>query len=234
MQPSPTEPTAPLDIDLYCMRCGYNLRGLAGDPIRCPECAQQNAIETVTETAALVGRHIARVESAMLSMVLAMLMMVPFALLAVQTGRGGRGPRWMLVGVLLAPVFWYRSMRQYASLTSGISSAVSAAVAYQAGAILWCLFVGFGLLWPLFVYENHYRTATAARTAKFCSAAFVGVAVLVAVPRYSRWIRTRLHPLKREVAVKVVETFLRSRDRHAYMKQTAKFESAVDNDFDRK
>ena len=28
------------DVDLYCLHCGYNLRGLSGDPRRCPECGQ--------------------------------------------------------------------------------------------------------------------------------------------------------------------------------------------------
>lgn len=36
---------APLDIDLYCLNCGYNLRGLPGDPIRCPECFHINSHE---------------------------------------------------------------------------------------------------------------------------------------------------------------------------------------------
>jgi DNA-directed RNA polymerase subunit RPC12/RpoP len=36
--PSPVPPVVTLDRDLYCLTCGYNLRGLPGDPIRCPEC----------------------------------------------------------------------------------------------------------------------------------------------------------------------------------------------------
>ena len=34
---APDTPPA-LDEDLYCFTCGYNLRGLPGDPVRCPEC----------------------------------------------------------------------------------------------------------------------------------------------------------------------------------------------------
>lgn len=26
------------DVDIYCLHCGYNVRGLSGDPRRCPEC----------------------------------------------------------------------------------------------------------------------------------------------------------------------------------------------------
>lgn len=32
----------PIDHDLYCLSCRYNLRGLSGDPVRCPECGEQN------------------------------------------------------------------------------------------------------------------------------------------------------------------------------------------------
>ncbi len=36
----PLQPDQPLDCDVRCAGpgCGYNLRGLVGDPIRCPEC----------------------------------------------------------------------------------------------------------------------------------------------------------------------------------------------------
>lgn len=30
--------------DLFCLSCGYNLRGLSGDPIRCPECFRHNRL----------------------------------------------------------------------------------------------------------------------------------------------------------------------------------------------
>jgi len=46
--PSPAPATA--DADLYCLSCGYNLRGLAGDPIRCPECGRSNPVATLVGT----------------------------------------------------------------------------------------------------------------------------------------------------------------------------------------
>ncbi len=41
--PTPLEPLAALDRDAFCPGCGYNVRGLAGDPIRCPECGTRYA-----------------------------------------------------------------------------------------------------------------------------------------------------------------------------------------------
>jgi arginyl-tRNA synthetase len=44
VQTSERVPPNPIDADLYCLECGYNLRGLFGDPIRCPECGTRNAL----------------------------------------------------------------------------------------------------------------------------------------------------------------------------------------------
>jgi hypothetical protein len=38
-----------LDCDWACLRCGYNLRGLVGDPIRCPECGHSNPLTELRE-----------------------------------------------------------------------------------------------------------------------------------------------------------------------------------------
>lgn len=36
-------PGAPIDFDAPCRGCRYNLRGLCGEPIRCPECGRDHA-----------------------------------------------------------------------------------------------------------------------------------------------------------------------------------------------
>lgn len=41
--------------DLFCLTCGYNLRGLFGDPVRCPECGSTNDLGS-----ALVPAHYIR------------------------------------------------------------------------------------------------------------------------------------------------------------------------------
>jgi hypothetical protein len=47
----PESQQSPLDFDARCVRCGYRLRGLAGDPVRCPECFFENP------SAELIRRH---------------------------------------------------------------------------------------------------------------------------------------------------------------------------------
>jgi hypothetical protein len=46
------------EIDLYCPGCGYNLRGLEGDPIRCPECGKENRRWALEVTEAEVAKHV--------------------------------------------------------------------------------------------------------------------------------------------------------------------------------
>lgn len=65
-RPPTTDPAArhPIEIDLYCLECGYNLRGLFGDPARCPECGFLNPIGDVEIPAPLISRELRRLETA--------------------------------------------------------------------------------------------------------------------------------------------------------------------------
>lgn len=49
--------------DLFCLKCGYNLRGLSGDPRRCPECGHHNRMEHLEIPAELIQRTLRRLET---------------------------------------------------------------------------------------------------------------------------------------------------------------------------
>jgi len=53
-----------IDRDLYCLHCGYNLRGLSGDPRRCPECGYGNALSELTLPADVIQEQLRKMESA--------------------------------------------------------------------------------------------------------------------------------------------------------------------------
>ena len=62
--PSSSRPPDSKDINLYCLECGYNLRGLSGDPRRCPECGHQNPLGSLELPAELITRQLRRMETA--------------------------------------------------------------------------------------------------------------------------------------------------------------------------
>ena len=51
------------DQDLYCLDCGYSLRGLVGDPLRCPECGHDNPSADLKVPARIIERELRRLES---------------------------------------------------------------------------------------------------------------------------------------------------------------------------
>ena len=50
------------DENLYCITCGYNLRGLGTDPRRCPECNAEYSVEELRLPADLVSRELWQLE----------------------------------------------------------------------------------------------------------------------------------------------------------------------------
>ena len=54
----------PPTMDLYCMRCGYNLRGLSGDPMRCPECGEDNVLRDLLLPADRIAKQLKKLETA--------------------------------------------------------------------------------------------------------------------------------------------------------------------------
>jgi hypothetical protein len=97
MHAPPTRPVPHLARDLYCMRCGYNLRGLDGDPRRCPECAYDNPLEHLLISAADIKRQLRKLESAPSFCFVAHM----FALIAVAVILFTKVPKFVSLPVLL-------------------------------------------------------------------------------------------------------------------------------------
>ncbi len=56
-----TSPDGTIVENIYCLQCGYNLRGLSGDPVRCPECGEKNCLGS----AAIPARQIEMAQRSM-------------------------------------------------------------------------------------------------------------------------------------------------------------------------
>ncbi len=89
------------DEDLFCLRCGYNLRGLSGDPCTCPECGAGNVLADLRIPAKVIAAQLYKMETLPTVCVAGM---VGFAAGFVITVHGG-----MPCGVVLlvpAPFVW--------------------------------------------------------------------------------------------------------------------------------
>jgi hypothetical protein len=53
----------PVEEDLYCLSCGYNVRGLTGNPVRCPECGDENERAALRLPAPLIKAALRKMET---------------------------------------------------------------------------------------------------------------------------------------------------------------------------
>lgn len=120
--PDQTEPPRALNIDLYCLTCGYNLRGLSGDPVRCPECGNLNPIGDVELPAELITRQLRRMDpsGSIIAFVFSLPFQAMFWLLVWQATAGNPGipllvwlifgiPAFALFGLGIRGLFRFRS-----------------------------------------------------------------------------------------------------------------------------
>ncbi len=109
--PPHTDDPALADIDLYCLGCGYNLRGHSGDPRRCPECGENNPVGELLLPAELIRAQFEKMESAPVVCVVATLLGFPVTLAIIWTTlRIGRlGALNVCTGVILlvCGVLWF-------------------------------------------------------------------------------------------------------------------------------
>ncbi|UCG17166.1 MAG: hypothetical protein JSV19_03875, partial [Phycisphaerales bacterium] len=111
--PAPSETILdPLDpellagnVDFYCRSCGYNLRGLTGDPKRCPECFCLNPVSDLLVPAEAITRQLRKLEIAPVACVAAIVMLATG--IAGATLLAGQGGLCCLAAMLVpAPSVW--------------------------------------------------------------------------------------------------------------------------------
>ena len=59
----PVVDTVPDTEDLFCITCGYNVRGIPGDPRRCPECGYENHVADMRIPAGMIQKQAGKLET---------------------------------------------------------------------------------------------------------------------------------------------------------------------------
>ena len=221
--PQPATPASPaLDRDLYCLTCGYNLRGLSGDPVRCPECGNLNPIGDVEIPAEIIRLRIRQMETSPAMCVTAVILGLPllmlFGLLVIaMAGYYDAGPL-MCIGLptLAMGVLWvYGAARFRESCMNKPGWATALAMYHVWGLSLIVTTVGGPSLafWLLAQADTRIdRIFPGAGLVVFliCIAGVVALC-LAWVPWLYRLATARLAPLQREVAVTIARDEIRKK-----------------------
>ncbi len=115
--PPHTDDAALADIDLYCLNCGYNLRGHTGDPRRCPECGENNPVGELLLPAELIRAQFEKMETGPVMCVVGVLIGIPVALAilwsTIRLGRLGFLNAFTGVILLMCAALWWSGAARF-------------------------------------------------------------------------------------------------------------------------
>ena len=197
-------------LDLYCLNCGYNLRGLAGDPRRCPECGHLNRVEDLEVPAKLIRRALRRLESGVAicgaSASTLLLWVVPLLIVMVDPPMT-RPPVyvWIFVTSLgaVSIVLYVIGMFHFRRSCGHKSRWFPMLLRFT---VLACLIAACGLA-AIVSFVLGIKTAIAMRPASPLNLLVAGrIVVAVALLAVSTWLyrvgKRSIHPLQRETAAR--------------------------------
>lgn len=213
---------AALDRDLYCLQCGYNLRGLSGDPVRCPECAYMNPIGDVEIPAPEIRKQIRKMETSPALCVAAVLLGVPlnagFALLLLDAVRTGSGnwPAYVWVGCAaeMAPLVWIFSAWRFRASCLRRPGWGAALIAYHWWGLLLIVSCIGGAAGAIYLFGQSVGRIRRLFPAAEALVAVVGLSVVaVLIVFWAKWgyrlATARFQQLQREVAVRIARERIR-------------------------
>ena len=214
LTPAP-ENDAPIKTDLYCLECGYNLRGLSGDPVRCPECGNFNPVALIEVPADAIRRQLRKMESAptlsVVGMLLAALFTVPLVIMLFH-GKSSEGILCPTVALSLGLLLWIGGVARFWGSCLGKAGWLAALLRFQAVAVV--LIAGIGV-----TFGAGFKLALAVGWSPHGSGKtlmlmlMIMVLVIAAVSwllrPLHRWLKTPMERLQREVAVEIARESVR-------------------------
>jgi hypothetical protein len=179
-QPDAVDPTAALDIDLFCLNCGYNLRGLSGDPIRCPECFHESIRADLLCPPREVQRRVRKMHRCADCCVLVASLIV----LSLVSAAAARQLGCLACGAVALPIIWALSAVAFKTASHSQPGWLRVLARISAYGVLWaiassvCLVLISLVVWDLFGSDAGSQFAVAL----FCAMAIV-------VAGLARWRR---------------------------------------------
>jgi hypothetical protein len=201
---SPEVPAKPdlTDTDLYCLHCGYNLRGLSGDPRRCPECGNINPMGDLELPAALISP---------------LLVMLVFAVL--DDCRLDEIASCEVVPAFAAVVVWSIGATGFKNSCGARPGWLGVLWLYHLCALLLCAGVAGLFLAPMILQDLVGRNSWFSDAPAILPMVIILVGLILLIGVAGRWVHHRLkaamEPLQRDRAVQIAREVLQRRLRRA-------------------
>lgn len=196
-----TAPATPLSESLYCLDCAYNLRGLTGAIIRCPECGIENDLEVIRDAAHPVRKKLKELEGAVAWSAVFLVILV--------------GPIWLValdITWLSEPVLWWVVVPTTGFLFTSIlafrDTCEHKTDWFRMLLLYWlaAFTLPAGLIAPLFLFVFAAQQGSLIAGSFYVIGAFLVFGATLSLTRVvHRWLQKRLHPMQRAVALRMLE-----------------------------
>ncbi len=205
-----TDATGVVVRDMYCLACGYNLRGLSGAAIRCPECGESNPIEIAGIPAPFIKEAMKRMESAPTACVAFALLICLCIGLGIYAGLANARGYFCASAILVPLVFgWFAAYQSTQEIYQNKPGWRTVVRDFHIAAVL-CLPIipsPFGLLAAIAFGDRHAQPL-------WITAAALSVPLLILGLRLYRKTQVRIAVMQRDAAVRIAAERLRSRYGH--------------------
>jgi hypothetical protein len=205
-----------IDVDLYCLHCGYNLRGLSGDPRRCPECGESSPLSELTLPAQAIATQLRGMETRPtacvgLALLLTLVLLISGPVL-VASGFSGREIACSSSLVVILGICWLVQVQESQSACMGKPGWGQVLLEYHLYGLGLCLLMLASVVVPLLLIAQ-LRGPALSWTAVTGVAILIGgfAAVVVLAPRVRRRCKAKMDVLQRDVAVKLAAEHLHDR-----------------------
>jgi len=198
-----------IEIDLYCLRCGYNLRGLSGDPVRCPECGYDNPTGDLYLPADVITRQLRAMETPLAAAALALLLSVVFLAISILELTV---PLGIAIVCMVTAGVW---MARFRNSCEKRPDWLGAFVRYQLIATLMSALVCVPLAAGCYLFWYQRRSWTRFSDLFYPVALLLFgltlVVILLGLKGLHRRLKASIEPLQREMAVRIARDVIRKR-----------------------